>query len=177
MSYVVIYDPEGDEPEGEILDGQRAEVARSRGVVTLPVVAALMRRNAFAGWAKRAYGRGWKYDAHKAARGCPLSLHVDAGYPVVHWVARLVRDESLGAPSGTLRFASDTAQISSYATGITNDSSPQALSALGEPDEDGGWTISGRAHANVRGDSFLAFQLFGQLSGARVAWFAVSQTT
>jgi hypothetical protein len=175
-SVVVVHDPEGVEAEGEILEGQRAEVARSRGIAVLPVVPALLRRNAFAGWARRAYGRGWRYDAARGSRGCPLTLHVAADHPTIHWTARIVRDETLGEPSGTLRFATDTAQISSSATGIINEENPPNLATLGAPDAHGGWTISGRAQANVPGDTFLAFQLFGQLAGARVAWFAASQT-
>lgn len=176
MDYVVIFDPDGVEPEGEILEKQRAAVANARGVVSLPVVPALLSRNAFAGWSKRSYGRGWKYDPNKAGRGCPLAIHVDRGYRTVNWVARIVRDEKLGAIGGSLRLAADTAQMSSLATGIINDVSPPAVSTLGDADSAGGWTISGRATVNIPGDAFIGFQLYGQLSGARVAWFAASQS-
>jgi len=176
MSHVVIFDPQGIEPEGEVLNGQAAEVAKARGVAMLPIVTPLLRRNAFAGWAKRAYGRGWKFDPTKSSRGCPLSLHADPQFPIITWTARIVRDDAMGDVSGTLRFAADTAQSNSLATGINNETPPVSIPALGAPDELNGWTIGGRARVSIPGDSFIAFQLFGQLSGARVEWFAASQT-
>ena len=97
---VVVFDPEGIEPEGELLTGHKADVAKARGVVTLLVVPELMRRSAFGGWSTRSYGRGWQYDPAKGTRGCPLMLHVSPEFPLVHWVARLVIDPDLGSLRG-----------------------------------------------------------------------------
>ena len=88
MHIVVLHDPSGKHAEGEILTANVAEVAKSKHVVTIPIIPQLLRDNAFAGYAKRAYGRGWTFDAQKAGRGCPLALHVDAEYPTLHWAAR-----------------------------------------------------------------------------------------
>lgn len=173
---VTIYDPEGIEPEGELLTGNRAEVARARGVITLPVEADIIRRSAFAGWAKRAYGKGWQYTSHQGSRGCPIMLHASPQFPAIHWAARLVRDPALGEVGGSLRLATDTAQLGAHPTGMMPESGPVQASELGAPDGGGGWIISGRARANIPADMFLALQLYGTLAGARVQWFAVSQT-
>jgi len=173
---VVVHDPAGVEPEGEVLIDNRAEVARARGVATLPVVPELMKRGAFAGWAKRAYGRGWVFDPRRSSRGCPLMLHVTPEYPVIHWLARVVVDAELGSLGGTLRIASDTAQVGAHATGLMPETSPVSMLHLGPPDAGGGWFVGGRARADIPADMFLAVQLYGTLMGARVQWFAMSQS-
>lgn len=176
---VVVYDPTGNEPEGEILTGNAIGVAKARGAVLLPVELDLLRRGGASGWSKRSYGRGWRYNAVAAARGCPLVLHMTAGFPVVEWVARVVADDPEGAPTntaGSLRLATDTAQAGASASGLAPDTSPVSIPALGAPDAGGGWTIGGRARAMVTSDMLLALQLYGQIGGARVLWFAASQT-
>ena len=173
---VVIFDPEGIELEGELLTGNRAEVARARGVVCLPVVPDAIRRSAFAGWAKRSYGSGWLYTSHQGTRGCPIMLHASPVLPIIHWKAQVAVDASLGTVGGTLRLAIDTAQLGAHPAGLMPESNPVVIGALGEPDARGGWIVGGRARANIPADMFLALQLYGALAGARVQWFAVSQT-
>lgn len=176
MSHVVVHDPNGVEPEGEVLVGNHAEVARSRGVVLLPLEQAVLKRSAFSGWARRAYGRGWMFDGRRSSRGCPLMLHVSPEYPLIHWVARIVVDAELGPLSGMLRLAADTAQMGAHATGLMPESPPVNVPDLGPPDANGGWFVGGSARANIPADMFLAFQLYGTLTGARVQWFAASQS-
>ena len=176
---VVVYDPSGVEPDGEILTGNAIGVARARGVVLLPVELDVLRRGGVSGWSKRSYGRGWRYDAVAASRGCPLVLHMTAGYPVVTWVARLEATDPEGAPTntaGSLRIAPDTAQVGASAAGLAPEASPIQIPSLGPPDAAGGWTIGGRSLASVSSDLMLGLQLYGQIGGARVLWFAASQT-
>ena len=71
---VIVHDPSGHEPEGEVISGNAIGVAVARGVVLLPVEIDALRRGGVSGWSKRAYGRGWKYDAIVAARGYAASV-------------------------------------------------------------------------------------------------------
>lgn len=172
---VVIYDSKGDLYEGEILSGNAVGVAAARGVALLPVETDILRRSGISGWSKRCYGRGWKYDAIAASRGCPLVLHVAQAFPILEWRARLIPDGD-GPPHGALRFAADTAAVNASPTGIMPETGAAQMAALGPLDDDGGWTIGGRARASIPGDMALALQLYGQVGGARVIWFAASQT-
>lgn len=172
--FVVIHDPAGKEPEGRIITGNAYAVAKSKGVVMLPVEPALIHRSAFAGWAKRCYGDGIEFAGTHASRGCSLAMHAHPDFPTMHWAARVVPVER--RISGSLRLASDTTQLHSLAVGIAPISPPVVLDETSEPDEHGGWTIFGTAKATIPGDAYIAVQLYGMLTGARVAWFAISQS-
>lgn len=172
--FVVIHDPAGKEPEGRIITGNAVAVAKANGVVLLPVEPALIPRSAFAGWAKRCYGDGIEFAGTHASRGCTLAMHAHPDFPTMHWVARVVPTERRVA--GSLRLASDTTQMHSLAVGIAPISPPVVLDQLSEPDAHGGWTIYGTAKATIPGDAYIAVQLYGMLTGARVAWFAISQS-
>lgn len=172
---VIVHDPSGREPEGDVLSGNAIGVAAARGVVLLPVELDELRRGGVSGWSKRAYGRGWEYNAIAAARGCPLVLHISPQYPIIEWRARVQADPA-GSLSGSLRLAPDTAQPGAGALGLAPETPAVQLQTLGPPDEAGGWCIGGRARASIPGDMFLALQLYGQVGGARVLWFAASQT-
>jgi hypothetical protein len=172
--FVVIHDPVGKLPEGKVLTGNAVAVAKSRGVVILPVEPDLIPRSAFAGWAKRCYGDGEHFAQMQSSRGCALALHAHPDFPTLHWAARIVPF----APhiEGSLRIASDTAQLHSLACGIAPITSPVVLDKLGEEDAQGGWTVYGAAKATIPGDAYIAVQLYGMMTGARVAWFAISQS-
>lgn len=173
MNSVVIYDPRGVEPEGEILSGQRLVVARSHGVETLPVDVDVMRSTALGGYAKRAYGSGWRFDALRAGRGCPLVLYASAAHQRLHWCIRLVATSP--EPQGQLRVAVDTGQLGVHAAGLSPVTPPIMVVELGEPDAVGGWTCRGHGTISMQSDALAGFMLYGTLSGARVAWWAVSQ--
>lgn len=172
---IVVFDPVGKEHEGEILSGNAISVAQARGVVLLPLELDALRRGGASGWVKRSYGEGWRYDPVMAARGCPLILFAEAAYPNLEWVARL-QAELEGGRCGSLRLATDTAQAGGGAAGLSPEAGPVQVQKLGDPDETGGWFIRGRARVMLPSDMFLALQLYGQVGGARVRWFAVSQT-
>jgi hypothetical protein len=173
MNSIVIFDPHGVEPEGEILTAQRLAVARAHGVVTLPVDVDMMRATALGGYAKRAYGKGWRFDALRAGRGCPLVLYAAAAHPTLHWVVRLVADGP--ERQGQLRVAVDTGQLGVNASGLSPVTPPILLADLGEPDAGDGWTCHGHGTLSLRDNALAGFMLYGTLSGARVAWWAVSQ--
>jgi len=173
MNSVVIFDPHGVEPEGEILTAQRLAVARSHGVVALPVDVDMMRATALGGYAKRSYGKGWRFDALRAGRGCPLVLYAAAAHPTLHWAVRLVADGP--ERHGQLRVAVDTGQLGVNASGLSPVTPPILPADLGEPDAGGGWTCIGHGTLSLRDDSLAGFMLYGTLTGVRVAWWAVSQ--
>jgi len=176
---VVVYDArKGGLLEGEILSGNAIQVAVAEGVVLLPLEIDLIRRSGISGWAKRSYGRGWRYESIAGARGCPLVLHASMKYPVIEWVARLQMDEGVDRANvtGSLRFATDTSQIGAMPVGIAPETSAVQLAHLGDADEEGGWTLRGRGRMALTGDVMLALQLYGQVGGARVTWFAASQS-
>lgn len=174
---VVVWDPSGKLPDGSILEGNEIAVSQGKGVLCLPVQADLLARGGAAGWSKRSYGRGWQYNRQVSAGGCPLVLQVASGYPVIHWLARLLPVPDAGNISGMLRLAGDTAQIGAGTLGLSLDHGPVYADGLGAPDEHGGWTIGGRCKASISGDRIFAMQLYGYLSGARVLWLAASQST
>ena len=93
----------------------------------------------------------------------------------MHWAARILIDGP-GRVDGTLRLATDTAQINASAIGLSPITSPIQLSTLGEPDEQGGWTIGGKATASIPGAMFIGLQLYGMAQNVRVLWFAASQS-
>lgn len=173
---VVLYDPEGIEPEGEILSAQRLSAARGRGVETLPIDVTVLRSGALAGYARRAFGRGWRFDATVAGRGCPLALYAVPQYPRLHWVVRLVPDVESVRNEGHLRVAVDTAQVGATAVGHRPLVSPLNAADLGEPDRAGGWTWRGTSEVTLPTEGrLIALMLYGALRGVRVAWWAVSQ--
>ena len=174
-SAVVIHDPSGEELEGEILSSRRLDVARARGVALLPVDVALLRSGALSGYAKRCYGRGWRFDHTRPGRGCPLVLHAARAYPIIHWVVRLVPDEGPPRREGHLRISVDTAQPGAVAAGLSPMEGPLNPASLGEPDAAGGWTWAGSSRVTLAGDQLLGLMLYGALAGLRVAWWAASQ--
>lgn len=160
--------------EGEIVSGNALEVARSKGVTLLLVEPELLRRSAFAGWSKRSYGVGWVYSNQQSSRGCPLMLHASPQFTLINWAACIVRDPELGPPGGSLRLAMDTAQQGAQATGILPETSPVRIAEVLEGVAS--VVVQGKARASIPADMFLAVQLYGMLSGARVRWFAMSQS-
>jgi len=175
MMAVVVWDPSGRLPDGSILEDNQIAVARGEGVVALPLQKELLRRGGAAGWSKRSYGRGWQYDATVSGPGCPLLLQVAAGYPLIHWTARLAPHEP-GAPiAGSLRLSGDTTQIGAGAFGLSLEDGPVQINRLGDADEAGGLIISGKCRIRVASDVAFGLQLYGYLSGARVLWLAASQ--
>lgn len=183
---VVVFDPSGNQLDGEVISGNAIGVAQARGVALLPVELELLRHGGVSGYSKRSYGRGWRYNPVGATRGCPLVLHVSAGFDALEWCARILPETPPPAAEGevaeplplggSIRMAPDTAQVGAGAIGISPETPAIQLQLLGPPDAAGGWTVTGRARMGITGDMFLALQLYGQMAGARVVWFAASQT-
>lgn len=179
MNHVVLFDPSGKIPEGEIVDARRLEVARAMRVETLPLDLDMLRATALGGYAKRSYGSGWRFDARRPGRGCPLVVYATQRMPTLVWTIRLVPAEGDGEVaeprSGQLRVAVDTGQLGAMAATLRPETDSLNLSALGDPDEDGGWYCRGRGTMTMQGDSLVGLMIYGMASGVRVSWWAASQ--
>ena len=170
---VIIYDPKGDRPTGEIVEGKKAELLVAHGIPSLPVEPHLLSRNGASGWVNREYGKGAALEAIASRRACPIVLYVLPGYQQINWLARVIPASAEADVSGRLRLANDTAQVNVIKGGLAT---AQFAEVDGEPDDEGGWTIAGSSRFNAGLEGFMGLCLYGTLSGARVLWFAVSQS-
>lgn len=172
---VVVWDPSGEMPDGSVLEGNEIAGARDRGVVLLPVHPEVLARGGAAGWAKRCYGRGWRYPAAVSSPGCPLVLQVTPGYAGIYWAARVIPDAVGAAPTGQLRLAGDQAQIGVGTFGLSLQDGPMQVERSGVPDKQGGIILAGKCRTSISSDLVFGLQLYGYLANARVLWLAASQ--
>lgn len=174
---VVVYDPTGEIPDGEVLEDNALKVFEARGGVALPVHVPLLGRNGVAGYVKRSYGRGIMFGMTANKRGCPVLLYAVKDCPVVHWAARLdaVAD---AVPDGRIRLVGDGTQVgAAIASGGVSSSAPTVeIAKLGEPDDGGGWIVRGQSRLVALSDGFVALGLYGAMTGVKVLWLAVSQS-
>lgn len=185
--WLVVYDPRRAAPEGSVLEGDEQDKARGalerRGVVLLPVDAALLDLSALSGWFKRSFGQGVELSGMRGTRCCPLVLHVEPDREFVHLAVRLTPQPLKAGESSTargqVRLVSDP---SGATTGVSGGLSALELPGrtpfnddLGPPDAAGGWTLrrAYRLSCSMRGAMMM--QLYGVAQGVRVAWAAVSQ--
>jgi hypothetical protein len=172
---IVVWDPLGEEPEGEVVEVQRAQQLIARRAATLPYDPRLDVRNGLSGWSKRSWGKGVAFDAIANRRGCPIVLYVMTDHATLNYVLRIIPDPA-GEPHGRLRLTTDKNQIGTLALGTKSPTGPIQVEALGEPDKWGGWTVEGKLAFTTRNEGFFGLSLYGKLSACRVAWLAVSQT-
>ena len=192
--HIVVYDPSDEYWEGALVSAVEAPRLRLQRIVTLPFDARLMAMNAHAGYHRRAWGSGWPIDGVVPRMHCPLGLYAVvslanevARFSTITWAARLVPsaktllDAVRGGTklSGSIRLAPDGSQRGSFPAPIAAQGQADLLvtaDKLGMPDVDDGWTVYGRGRMDPPGDCFVAFGLFGQIPGLRVAWAAVTST-
>lgn len=175
MKQIVVWDPTGEHPDGDIVDGNRVNVLVARKAVLLPVDPDLLKHHGAGGWVKRAWGKGVAYDALATRHGCPMVMHAERDRTTVHWCARVAPEPS-GQPLGRIRLAVGSGQVDTIAAGIRSDESPIIVEKLGETDKWGGWTVGGKVRFTSHLSGFVGFSLYGTLGSCRVLWAAVSQT-
>lgn len=182
---VVIWDPSGKVPEGELVDFAAAEVIRQAGGCSLPTIVEHIGRSGIGGYAVRKYGAGWPLDGNQARLQCPLTLLVPEGsYRGLHWAIRLQAAEALvgrareGQPvtDGILRVVADNTQIYAQRGAATPLEAPITGAKLGPCDDHGGWTVTGRSTIGVPSAGHIGFGVYGMMPGLRVAWVAISLT-
>ncbi len=80
---------------------------------------------------------------------------------------------------GVLRLAAAEQRGSQLHASVTDSaeaSNAVEVAALGKPDEDGGWTVEGRAFLHATGDGCYGLALYGFAPGLRVVWLAATLT-
>lgn len=173
MPRIVIWDPTGDFPEGELVYGTNGiAVLHSKGGVTLPVELELLKINAVSGFFSRNWGSGIKFDRMLGTRACPMLLFVQPDFTRINWAARLEFD---GDHQGTFRLTTDSSQMGGIGGGLAANEAAIDITDL-EPDEYGGVTIGGTCKLNCTTEGYLGLSLYGTAIGARVVWSAVTQS-
>ena len=172
MPRIVIWDPTGKLPEGEIVYGTNGiAVLHSKGGVTLPVELELLKINAVSGFFARNWGSGIGFNRMMGTRACPMLLFVHPDYTTIHWAARLECDEG---HQGTFRLTTDSSQVGIIGGGLAANETVVDISGL-EPDLYGGITIGGSCKLNCTTEGYLGLSIYGTAIGARVVWSAVTQ--
>jgi hypothetical protein len=175
MSRIVIWDPSGRFPEGEILTGENAlGVLHSQGGVTLPVKPELFGLNAVAGFFSRNWGNGVPFLHMVGTRACSMLLYVQQGIPSLNWVARLAPIDGAKEVRGTFRLVCSTAQVGIISGGLATEASAIEIADL-QPDKWGGYTIGGKCNLNCTLDGYLGLSLYGCAIGCKVLWTAITQ--
>lgn len=185
--HVVVHDPEGTFWEGALVEAGAVGALRARGVVMLPIDDRMpwLGKSAVAGYFRRSWGSGWPIGTAVPRMASPLLLYVVRGDKPssIHWCARVVLErealEQVRAgqkPLGLIQLAADTSQPAAMSGGfISGPGNVQHGDKLGEPDQEGGWTLHGSGLIAPPCDGFAGLGLWGHLQGCRVAWAAVSQ--
>lgn len=174
MKRVVIWDPLGEVPCGEIVTPNEARLLMSRKVATLPVED-VKPKNGASGWAKRHFGRGEVMHTHTQGYACPLVLHIETTPPTIAWCARVQLNPRKEKMRGRLSLNAPPSQLGCIQLGLRSEEGAIVLEAL-QVDKWGGVTIEGRASFSSRLSGFLGLSLYGALEGGRVMWVAASQT-
>lgn len=177
--FIVVEDIQGIHPEGAIIDDIAKHKAVSDGATILPINSYLFRRNGIAGYAKRAWGSGWSFEAIPRPI-TPITLYAVPEHPNLSWAARIqptVKGKT--KLTGMVRFVCDVSQRKVIQAGLAADSRSKLavdLGSLGEPDEYGGWVIGGHGVLNVNSEGYYGFALYGNPGSTAVVWVAVSQS-
>lgn len=184
--FVVVHDPENTYYEGSLVDPQRANQLRSRGVVLLPVDPELFKVSAAGGYFRRSWGAGWPLDAPHPVISAQLLIYCAPQYPQVHWVARLGLTEEATASGqdkyldaqGSLRMVCDSSQRTPYNAKLSPQDPPVDVGSLVKTPqaEGGGWVVGGRARVQCATEGHYGFGLYGHAPGLRVLWAAISAT-
>lgn len=171
--HIVVHDPSGEFWDGGVVDSQRAEILGQRGAVCLPCDPALFRKTGVGGFMKRAWGAGWPLDAAAAESFCPITLWAEITHRRVHWAARLI--PSPAASTGFARLIGLPSHASGWSAVVQAEGGGLVKAeTLGDPDEDGGWTVGGHGVVQLRGPGFYDFALYGMMPGVRCVWLAAS---
>lgn len=188
MHHVVVWDPAGEYWEGAIVDAVRVSELRAKNIATLPCVPEVFRFAGCSGFAKRSWGSGWPLDTVIPSLICPLTIFSPANPTLrtINWGARLVPSEigrqrmlqGQRVAQGSLQIAAGEQRGSQMRAAVTDTDRPNAvqIASLGNPDEDWGWTVEGRAVLHSSGEGCYGLALYGFAPGLRVAWLAATLT-
>lgn len=175
-SAIVVLDPSGNLPEGQVVEGpERVAKLDASGVVLLPYEPALHGRRGTRGYFRRSWGDGEPLNSAASTRFCPATIDVELGYPWLFWVA-CVALEGVD-PSGQLRLLGDNTL--GQQLGASLSAADQTLIQVHEgsrhPMADDGFIVGGRLRISIANPGVLPLTLYGYGRGLRVKWLAVSQ--
>jgi hypothetical protein len=175
--HVVVWDPKDEYWEGAIVAPETAAHLALRGVALLPCIPELFIQAGFAGFSKRAWGSGWPLDGATPQPVCPmLVFYPGEPHRTVHWKARLVGKSGEGIP---LRLSAGEGRgniVRPNLQEIVGRRNAVDVAKLGEPDENGGWTVGGTCALSVASVGAYSVCLYGCAPGMRVVWLAATLT-
>jgi hypothetical protein len=174
QNFVVVWDPDGELPEGKVfVSDQRYFAAVRRGVILLPVAEG--GRNALSPWAKYAFGDGPEANAAIPSYIGRGALWLARGRAAVGWAA-LLRFPRGEKPEGQFRLVGDGSQPPLVQAPTQDDPTNRAV--LSSPAHEGEThvVLQGRTGCQTAMDGAYAFALHGYARGARLSWLALSQT-
>jgi hypothetical protein len=169
--FVVVHDPTGSHPIGDVIADDKLVVARRRKVVLLPADDRMF-YSATPGFCYRPWGNGWNYDAMQGERGCPMMLSVGPHHPWIYWSALVLPIRKSEPLHGMLRVVGNSA-AGGMSLGMTQDQIIQKLQEY-NVGEQSGVVVSGRNNLSVTQDGMLSLSIHGVCRNTRVMWSAVS---
>ena len=173
MERIVVWDPRGRLPEGAIVRASAQQALDELGgVAMLPVEPRLLELGPIAGYFRRSWGRGERFERMAPRRGCPMAIHAVPGYPYLHWIARLV--SAGAAPGGSLRLVPAPSPFATMSGGLSAVAEPVTLAELGDPDAWGGWTVARAVELSCSSEGLMCVALQGAAERCVVLWSAVS---
>lgn len=174
--HVVVWDPEGNFRDGEIIEATREPKLAAEGAVMLPIDSALLRRSGAGGWVKRSWGQGVVPVNNR--RFCPIVINVPSSLQgELNWKARLIATGEI-APRGTLSLSCDSSQPGvSTAAGVSQTGGPVQLQKLITPQSRfyDGWIVGGQLRLSCAQGGFVGLSFYSVCSGVKILWLAVSQ--
>lgn len=175
MAKILVWDPTGEIPEGEILEGaNKIAAVERRGGVVLPFDPKLATNNAVAGYFRRSWGSGIHFDRMIGLRACPMMIYAVPDFPSFHWAARIMPIEGAKETKGIFRCTNNSGQVGTLTGGLGAMGEPIELNDT-PPDKFGGWTIRGSNRLNCTLEGYLGLSIYATAVGARVMWSAVTQ--
>lgn len=175
--HLVLSDPKGEYWDGAVVPDETAVVIEAREGATIPVCPDLFTKNPVAGAYKRSWGGGWPLRT-AASRVAPAILYAVPSYTRLHWRIRIRRVAA--APEtgdGFVRLVPDGNLMGCTGHGVAaTDAMAKKFSELGDPDAQGGWTLSGGSTLSIGADQYLGLSVYGRGEGYAVEWVALSQT-
>ena len=171
---VVVWDPTGDLPEGEVMSEALYRTVVGRGVAALPVDADLLQRGG--AYVKRAWGKGYEFNHAVPDIGCEMALYATREHARIHWTALLVPDGSATPVAGRLQI--NVCRALGGSCGLSELSPGARAQDVVQGPQTGsqGWLVGGTAVATFGQDTHHGFGLFGSLQGLLVRWAAFTVT-
>ncbi len=178
---ITVYDPTGAMVEGSVVEpSQQLELAKLKGLVTLPVDPSLLPRNPVGGFFLRYWGQhGVPFIGQVPTYGCAMLVWATPEQSVLHWSARIMRyaGEAERAANrrmnGVLRMVAASEVPGSMNGGLRPEGGVD-LSQLGPADEQAGWSVGGTCGIQPTIDGYIAVKLAGACTGIEVHMSAVS---